>query len=129
MSNDWDKSFLNIDPKSVRISFLAVSYIFVKIRSEFLKMQFPIKKSVVKYETLGQFWQLFTVQNLSVMVSGQYYLLLLLCRYGHLLLNDYSRVPNNRPGPLIYFSKNFHSPLLFQPPRLLDFRNFLNFWS
>ena len=99
MSNDWDKSFLNIDPKSVRISFLAVSYIFVKIRSEFLKMQFPIKKkSVVKYETLGQFWQLFTVQNLSVMVSGQYYFLLLLYRYGH-------RVPNNRPGPLIYFSK------------------------
>ena len=36
----------------------------------------------------------------------------------------YSRVPNNRPSPLIIFSKIFQPPLLFQPPP-----PFINFWK
>ena len=37
--------------------------------------------------------------------------------------NNYSRVPNNRPPPLINFSK------IFQPPALIPTPPFINFWK
>ena len=39
------------------------------------------------------------------------------------MLCAYSRVPNNRPSPLINFEKFPNPPLLFQPPP------FINFWK
>ena len=44
-----------LDLESVHFSFLAVSYFVAQNRSEFPKMQFPIKKkSVITWKTMGE---------------------------------------------------------------------------